>query len=158
MTWDHPLGVIVWRRQGLWYSRRSGAITKWKQPQLLWNHVLNTTWDHRPRCWPNPLAQLGFISLPRSPRQIKQNLSLSSQRLLKRPGTVPPRKRIPVCWLALEREGMGLRSVLQDGLKTGKSREEHSAVTKAEIQSWNSKNLVSRGGRDENLQTIIWGH
>ena len=30
------------------------------------------TWNHGPRCCPNLLAQLGFISLPRSPSKIKE--------------------------------------------------------------------------------------
>lgn len=115
MTWDRPTWAMV-RCQGLWYSRSSAAVVKWRaqgwQAQLLWNHVPNTTWDHRPRCWPNLLPQLGFISPPRSPRQIKENSFLSKQRLLKRPVTVPPGNRIPICWLALEREEMGLFSFL----------------------------------------------
>lgn len=159
MTWDHPTWVMVRRCQGLWYSGSSAAIMKWWaqgwQTQLLGNHVPDTTWNHRPRCWPNPLAQLGFVSPPRSPRQIKENPSSSRQRLLKRPGTVLPGTRIPICWLALAREEMALCSFLRHGLRTGNvSREEHPKVAAKEIQSRNSKNLMFGGGRNENPQTI----
>lgn len=162
MTWDRPTWAMV-RCQGLWYSRSSAAVVKWWaqgwQAQLLWNHVPNTTWDHRPRCWPNLLPQLGFISPPRSPRQIKENSFLSKQRLLKRPVTVPPGNRIPICWLALEREEMGLFSFLPHGLKTGSvSREDYPVVTEMEIQSRNSKNLMSSGGRNENPQAAKWDY
>jgi len=59
-------------------------------------------------CWPS----LASLVSQDHPARSKRALSLSSHRLLKRSVTVPPGKRIPICWLALKRENMGLNSFL----------------------------------------------
>lgn len=63
------------RRQGLAYSGNLVAIMndepKARQAWFLCSHDPATIWNNGPRCCPNLLARLGFISLPRSPSKIK---------------------------------------------------------------------------------------
>lgn len=150
------------RWQGLGYSRSSAANMKWwaqgKSDTVPLQSCSNYDMESWTQMLPNLLAQLGFISNPRSPRKIKENPSLSSQRLLKRPVTFPSGNGIFIWWLALKKN-TELNSSLQHILRTNNTPKLGNQG--ARMQKWRPdhsiKELDVRWGKDLKIHRKLYG-